>query len=202
MAKRRGPLYVGIDPGKEGFLCVVDADGRVAAMWRLPYLDNRPDQRRIRKLFAALKRRDVRYIVLEEQHAFPREGAVGAFTNGVGFGTLLNCLAWTDIPHKTSQPSEWKRLMKIPVPKIPKPKLPKKPATKAAEKRWKKQCEKLRAKHSRQTKGKRKAYACRLAQQLEPTYDFRLSPRHRGPHDGKCEAFLIARLALELGTRT
>ena len=46
----------------------------------------------------------------------------------------------------------------------------------------------------------RKDKAIHLAHTLAPKgYDFRLSHRSKIPHDGKCEAFLLALLAYRIG---
>lgn len=195
------PRFCGIDPGKEGFICVVDERCAIRAMWRIPYLDNRIDYVALAKMFKALRAARVRLIILEHQQAFHKEGPVGAFSNGASFGALCALLAIIGVSYEIKKPDVWKRDAGIPVPSVPKAVLPEKPSTKPAIKKWNAECKKIRAKRGREVKKRRKALSCAKAQALQPEYDFRLSTRAKGPHDGKCEAFLLAREAWKQARR-
>ncbi len=195
------PRFVGIDPGQKGFVCVVDERCEIVAMWPIPYLEKRLDTSRMGKIFKALMLCNTRFVYLEEQHAFHREGPAGAFTNGDGFGVLRGQLAMTGLRHEIIKPEVWKRTAEIPVPNIPKAKLPPKPTTKKALAKWKKKCKTITDRRSRAVTAKRKELSCRKAQSLQPGYDFRSSSRATKPHDGKCEAFLLAREAWKLERR-
>lgn len=195
------PRFAGIDPGKEGFICVVDERCAIRVMWSIPYLNNRIDYPALAKMFRALRAANVRLIVLEHQQAFHKEGPVGAFSNGASFGALCALLAIIGISYEIKKPADWKRDADIPVPSVPKAILPPKPTAKAALKAWKAECKKINGKRSREVKKRRKALSCAKAQALQPEYDFRSSPRAKGPHDGKCEAFLLAREAWKQARR-
>ena len=202
------PRYVGVDPGQKGFICVVDERCEIVAMWPIPYLEKRVDTAKLSKMFKALMIRNVRFVYLEEQHAFHREGPAGAFTNGDGFGCLRTALAMTGLRHEIIKPEVWKRNAEIPVPNVPKAKLPPKPVLKGTTKKakaklaaWKKKCKTITDRRSRAVTAKRKELSCRKAQSLQPGYDFRSSARAKKPHDGKCEAFLLAREAWKLERR-
>jgi len=195
------PRFAGLDPGKEGYICVVDERCRIRAMWALPYLENRIDYVALEKLFRAMKVANVRLLFLEEAHAFPREAPNYAFTNGAGYGAICMALAISKISYEVKKAEQWKRDAGIPVPKVTKAVLPPKPSTKAALKKWNAECKKVRDKRSRVVKKRRKDLSRAKAQALQPGYDFRISPRAKTPHDGKCEAFLLAREAWKQARR-
>ncbi len=195
------PRYVGVDPGREGFICVVDERCQIVVMWRIPYLDTRVDVVRLKKMIGALSLINTRFVYLEKQQVHAKEGAQGAFTGGDGYGCLRTMISAFGLRHEEIRPQEWKREAKIPVPNVPKSNLPPKPSTKKAQAAWKKECKALNDKRARTVKAKRKELACRKAQTLQPEYDFRLSTRAKKPHDGKCEAFLMAREAWKLERR-
>lgn len=186
-------LFVGIDPGKEGFICVYDGD-KIRAMWALPYLEDEIDVVALSRMLRALRLKGARIALLERQQPFHKEGPQGAFTNGFGYGALKASLVWSGIPFEVVRPDAWKREMSIPAPKITVTHPPK-PSNMGARKAWEKTCKKMDAEVARKRKQARKDLACRKAQQLQPRYDFRSGPRSKKPHEGKCEAFLLAFLA-------
>jgi crossover junction endodeoxyribonuclease RuvC len=48
---------------------------------------------------------------IEQVHAMPGEGAVGAFSFGTGYGIWLGLLAALQVPHQFVTPQAWKKLM-------------------------------------------------------------------------------------------
>lgn len=204
IAKKR-KLFLGVDPGQKGYLCVIDEHGRIQAMVHIPYLGEEVDVARLMRILKTLRLHGVCYAILESQQAFHREGPAGAFTNGFGYGALKASLIWSGIPFEVSRPTDWKRSMNIPAPQGSKPTLPPKPAVKNKKRQsaWKKECNRINARAAAERKKKRKDLACRRAQQLQPEYDFRTSEAWNAKvSDGKCEAYLIAELARRTITAT
>lgn len=161
--------FGGIDPGKRGFLVVYDGKTIVRAD-PMPFLGKEPDTATLRRILAEWSRLNVVYTILEKQQPFARDTAVSAFAIGRAYGHLEMILATSNLPHEIVAPADWKRRLKIPIPK---------------------------AKKDRDKK--LKALATAKAQRLGPSIDFRANTepgsRCRVAHDGKVEAFLLAVLA-------
>lgn len=159
------PCYGGIDPGKDGFMVLFDGDDIIEAV-PVPWLDRDPDLKGLLRIFAGWRKKGVVFAVLEHQQAFGKDSARNAFSLGGGFRALEMGLMALRIPFEVIRPSDWKRRLKIPIPK---------------------------------TKTNRdkalKARAIAKAQRFLPRYDFRRTPRCKGPHSGKAEAFLLSVLA-------
>lgn len=202
-------LYVGIDPGKSGYICVYDGT-RIRVMWPIPYIGAQVDVHRTRKMFRALRLKGAVRAHLEEQRVFGSQGAVSAGTIMFGYAVLLASLAWSGIPrYKIVTGEEWKRGMEIPPVNFSKPDLPRRPDVpkkpklaqhKKLIKQWRAErapIEKERQKIARKEKVERKRLACEKAVELEPDYDFSRGPRSKKLDDGKCEAYLIACHAYE-----
>jgi len=194
-ARRKGsPRWAGIDPGKQGYICIYDGQCLVAA-WAIPYLGSEPDLPRLKTMFRALRFANVRHIVLEEQQVYGSQGAVSAGTIMGGYMALKACCVWSGIPFTCLKPDVWKR--GVGIPKVSKPKnppkvaKPKRGASKAEKETYKKYVAAKKTAEATRKK-KRKELSVRKAQELEPDTDFRMSTRAKVPHLGKVEAFLIA----------
>jgi len=199
--RKQQKLYVGVDPGKEGFICAVDHRCHIRVMWSIPYAGKQIDEVLLAKMIIALVKSGAQVFFLEHQQPHAKEGAVGAHSGGTAYGALRMACAMAGIlgkvPYEILRPEDWKRRAKIPVPSVPKAKLPPEPekTKKADHRRWKKEVEKIKAKRSREVKKRRKAHSIAMAERLQPHYDFYKTARSKGPHDGKCESFLLAREA-------
>jgi len=188
------PKWAGIDPGKQGCICVYDGE-RLVAAWPIPYLGSEPDLSRLKTMFRALRFANVRHIVLEEQQVYGSQGAVSAGTIMFGYAALKACCVWSGISFECVKPDVWKR--GVGIPKVTKPKnppkvsKPKRGASKAEKETYKKYVAAKKTAESTRKK-KRKELSVRKAQELEPDIDFRMNERAKVPHMGKVEAFLIA----------
>ena len=207
LRSRGRPTYGGIDPGRDGFMILIDGRKIILAE-RIPYLANGIDRVRLLEiLFAWRLEYNCVFVNLEFQQFFPRDGGRAAFSMGHAFGVLEACLTAADIPYETPKPNQWKRDAGIPIAQKGKlPRLPKKPKKLkgAALTRWKvdyAETERKRNAIQRARKTRTKDLACTRAQSLMPRYDFRVSLRAKKPHSGKCEAFLLAVLAFRIHRR-
>ena len=205
---------LGIDPGREGYVTAWDGK-RILGQWPIPWLGDEPDIDRLDRMFTTLRRAGAVHATLEHQQTFGNQGSLkGAFTAGGGYIALKFALRINGIPYEEARPQDWKKFMGIPttagklppLPKKPgKPKLPRRGRTKAQKKqladwkvamiRWTEEAEpakRARDAALRKVKAKRKDASNLTAMQLSPGHDFRRSSRCKGPHDGKCESFLMA----------
>lgn len=201
MGKR--PLYVGIDPGADGF--IVTSDGRrLVSAWEIPYVDKRPDLHELRRMFRALARRGVAMAAIEHQQVFGRmAGAAHSFSSGFSYAALQASLVWAEIPFEVVKPTTWKQALGINkvAPKLPK--IPPKPSKgdTVGLRVWrqkKKRVEAQRNSLSAKARKDRKTFSIRKAQELDPRADFRKSELAKVPHDGKAEGFLLAIYAFRI----
>ena len=119
-------LCVGIDPGLDGAVAVIDdrragrEDGRVRT-WDIPTLTvasagghrreyQLPAMVDILRSFVPCLGRDVR-AALELVHSSPQQGVRSAFSMGVGVGVWEGLLAALGIPYERVPPQRWKRVM-------------------------------------------------------------------------------------------
>jgi hypothetical protein len=175
----RGTDYLGVDPGLDGFLALVGADGRALDTAHVPLLPNDGgyDRRGMHGLLIAWKPR-ITLAMLEEQQAFPGsgppcpachrpkgQGAASTFTTGMGYGLWLMALDVAGIRYEEIRPVSWKKRMGI------------QPATGLEKNERTKEAKRL---------------AVEKASSLFPGYDLRENVRCRVPHAGKCEALLLA----------
>lgn len=190
-------VWVGIDPGKQGWIVAYNGS-TISGAWPLPYLEDELDLVVLERLLLRLRLHGgVALVVLEQQQVFGKEGAVGAFTTGFNYGVLKAALRYARLPFAVVTPETWKRGVGVPISEKKLPPLPKKPkgATKAALAKWERAvatAEKVRARARRERKKDTKAIAVRRAQELAPGYDFRKSANAKVPHPDKAEAFLMA----------
>lgn len=98
---------IGIDPGKSGGVAVLDKEGKIIlvdvlddAAWFASFV-------REQRLAEDGELR----IFLEKAQVFAKNGAVGMFNYGVGFGELLGVLATLAISHELVPPQTWTRAM-------------------------------------------------------------------------------------------
>lgn len=113
-------VVLGIDPGVSGALAILDG-GRLAGVADMPTLaaEGKKGRRIVDgpSLLRLLRRFSSKHsglaCVLEEVRSMPRDGHVGAFSFGRGFGTIETALAACAIPYATVRPSVWKKRMGV-----------------------------------------------------------------------------------------
>lgn len=87
-------LYIGIDPGASGGIAMLDAQGGVVVLEKMPATD-----RDVLDVLAQAS--DLEWTptaVLEFVRSSPRQGVVSAFTFGCGWGALRMALCASQIP--------------------------------------------------------------------------------------------------------
>lgn len=97
-------LYLGIDPGANGGLAALTLEGVIYRVDKLP-----PTFPEIYALLQGLTMGGAQqtFAVLESVHAFPKMGAVSAFTFGRGFGNLEALLHCAGIAYDLVAPQKW-----------------------------------------------------------------------------------------------
>lgn len=105
------PIGLGIDPGLSGGVVAVQG-GEVVLAEPMPVVGGKRrslDLRGIRALFTDILATGPTVAVLEHQQAFPRDGRVGAFRCGRGFGSLEAMLVALDVRFVVVRPTVWQR---------------------------------------------------------------------------------------------
>ena len=95
----REKKVVGIDPGKSGGFCFIDANKKIEPY---PY----------KSLEINMKKwKEVGVAYLELVHAFPRQGVSSTFTFGKNYGEWIGMLRVLDIPIVYVSPMVWQRYL-------------------------------------------------------------------------------------------
>lgn len=103
-------IYIGIDPGQNGGLCLVTENG-VRELHQMP-----DSERDVWQWFANAK---ILYngeflACIEKVHSMPEQGVASSFKFGQGYGFLLGCLHGAGIPFETVTPQAWQKGLAIP----------------------------------------------------------------------------------------
>ena len=94
---------IGIDPGQKGAVCIL-LDGK-ATFYPMP---KTPDE--ISTLMIAYGYGEY-HVFVEKAQAMPKNGAVGMFNYGRGFGEILGILAYHKAPFTLVHPRTWCKIM-------------------------------------------------------------------------------------------
>ena len=108
--------HIGIDPGLSGAIAVLNDDGTLLALHDMPTQATTTNRREISASALAdlLRQYPGAACTVERIGPRPGEGAVGAFSFGHGFGSVLAVLACLGHPVRLAQPATWKRWAGIP----------------------------------------------------------------------------------------
>jgi crossover junction endodeoxyribonuclease RuvC len=107
---------VGIDPGTTGAIALITEDGAVQ-FWDTPAPKLKVGKKErhvydVPAMITILKNLPTGAIVtIEELHAMPKNGGLGNFASGFGYGLWMMALSLLAIPHQTVQPAKWKKAL-------------------------------------------------------------------------------------------
>lgn len=93
-------IYIGVDPGKNGGIAIIDSDGAIA----FPFSEER--------LLIELDDIAQEYeciCYLEHVHAMPKQGVSSTFNFGMNFGFIQGVLKAYEIPYELVTPQKWKK---------------------------------------------------------------------------------------------
>jgi hypothetical protein len=167
-------LYIGIDPGKDGFFCIIWKQDIV--FHAIPTIGKAFDIQELSKIINSIELMmdlaDKTYCVIENVHAVFGSSAESTFTFGFGCGLIEGMLGLVHIPYTKIQPKKWQGQMFEGVQLQTKPSSVGKP---------------------QKTDTKKMAEVA--AKRIFPDIDFRASERCVNSHDGKVDALLMAEYA-------
>ena len=161
-------IRIGIDPGKNGFICIhvsgLDDFDDKFTYYPIPLINKEVD---LKELCSCLvmdgKKIDV-HCVIEDVHAIYGSSAKATFTFGWIVGVLEALLVAHEIPYTKVTPKVWQKEMWEGIP--------------------------IQKKANKRTDTK--AMSLLAAKRLFPNEDMRASERCKVPHDGKVDALLLA----------
>lgn len=108
-------LFVGIDNGLNGGICVIDGDFGIVAKVVMPTIAGKGSKREYNltaiKDFFTLYENDITLVVLERAQAFPGQGVSSMFRIGLGFGILQGLLAGMNIRYQIIHPKTWQKVV-------------------------------------------------------------------------------------------
>lgn len=103
-----GRFFMGIDPGANGAICVVDDEGKIVEIYRMPAT--------IAELKEALDswtdtawHRNITHCVIERVQGMTGQSASAAFNFGRNYGTLEATVYMKAIPYETVTPQKWQQ---------------------------------------------------------------------------------------------
>ena len=159
--------YIGIDPGSHGYIVVLNENGELVIDLAI---EDSTDQD-IARLFHTMGETKC-VAAMEKVHSMPGQGVATTFAFGQNVGFLHGMLAAFQIPYTLVTPQKWQKAMWISDDMV------------------------FTVRKDKKGEDKRqvapKPTSINAATRLFPTTDLRKSDRARNPHDGKCDALLIA----------
>lgn len=103
---REGKLYIGIDPGAHGGIAVLDTDGAVVDLAKMPETPQ--------DLLDFLERyKENSICTLERVGGMPGNGGSAMFNFGKGFGHLQMALLALRIPTEDVTPNKWEKAFQM-----------------------------------------------------------------------------------------
>ena len=113
-------IIIGIDPGQSGGLGAIDGDGRYLGSIPMPVMVVSPTLKAmdVVEILVWFERMDVpeeatARLYIEKVGSMPKDGHMGTFSFGVGFGGLLAVAALSSRPYELVAPNVWKKAMKL-----------------------------------------------------------------------------------------
>lgn len=93
-------IYIGVDPGKNGGIAIIDNDGAVVFSFS--------EERLLIELDSISQEYEC-ICYLEHVHAMPKQGVSSTFNFGMNFGFIQGVLKAYNIPYELVTPQKWKK---------------------------------------------------------------------------------------------
>lgn len=108
-----GSFSLGIDPGLDGGIAVVDGFGCLVFVAPMPTVGESKRTLDLARVFRVIDLWAPAIVVLEAQQAFPRQGSVSGFKTGLGFGQLEGLVFAIGARYLIVRPKEWQKAMGV-----------------------------------------------------------------------------------------
>ena len=110
-------IYIGIDPGKDGAIAVIDSDGKIFDVYDMPTIKNGSKRSllvgELKRILAALVTEfGAQNIVcgIEKVNAFPGNGSVSSFSFGKNAGVLEGLVCGLSIRYELIHSKTWQKI--------------------------------------------------------------------------------------------
>lgn len=100
-------VYLGVDPGQEGSVAVLGADGKVLSILAFKTKTEREISDFFFRWSSALKK----LCMLELVHSMPKQGVASSFKFGQSYGFLRGVLVAHRIPFHEVRPNAWQKTL-------------------------------------------------------------------------------------------
>lgn len=105
--------YIGIDPGKNGSVAVIDSNRKILLHTATPIIKLKKREYDIITmrglLYSVMEDYDIELCVIEKSQAMPGQGVTSMFSIGKGYGIWLGLLTSLSIPFIEIHPRVWTR---------------------------------------------------------------------------------------------
>jgi hypothetical protein len=103
-------IYVGIDPGLQGGIAVIDTDDMTSEVIKMPVGKNYPEPLLTVNLLGRLLLRDNFCVAIEQTQTRPGQGIAASHNYGIGFGVLVGALyAMKPVEFRMIRPQVWQK---------------------------------------------------------------------------------------------
>lgn len=172
-------IIVGIDPGQQGALAMIDTKKKKEWIIDMPLLPEKDiDAKELFQMFQGIKHSSGLYVVIEKAQSMPGQSSVAMFNYGGGYHTILAVLRILDIPFEEVRSNKWKVEFGLSGLKLKKDK-----------------SVKLTKEEKNAAKKQRKEMAVKIAMQMFPKLKHEFATERGKLLDGRAEALLIAEWA-------
>lgn len=155
-------MIVGIDPGKDGAVAVIDQGGNLIVFDTPTAKTGKKREYDLRAMVELLRPyQSATRAAIERQAAMPGQGVVSMFSTGEGYGIWLGMLAALGMAYEIVMPQRWRKIM-------------------------------LAGYQKAETPEQRKAQSVLHAQRLFPAHAAQFRGPRGGMLDGRADATLIA----------
>jgi crossover junction endodeoxyribonuclease RuvC len=114
--------YIGIDPGFNGGIAILDKTGKIVEKLPMPILklkskEGSKNEYDVRLIASTFEKFPAKMVGLEIQQPMPLQGTVSMFKIGKGFGLLEGILVGLKVPYTLIKPKQWQSRMFEGLPK-------------------------------------------------------------------------------------
>lgn len=113
--------YLGVDPGKKGFMCLYNAYN--SGYSHYPLFEGNRLNREMLNTIGELAKTYTIMAVVEQVHSMPHQGVASTFSFGTNYGMILGALETLGIPYVTVTPGKWQKCICEAVDKAPNTKM-------------------------------------------------------------------------------
>lgn len=104
---RDSVVIIGVDPGKDGGIAVIDGDG--VLVWAAPLNSHAPKLVASHLRYCANQYPGLRYVFVEYVHAMPGQGVTSMFNMGRGLGVIHGVIEANMLQVVDVQPQLWQK---------------------------------------------------------------------------------------------